>query len=144
MITNELVNKSIDYIMQHLDDNISIDDVANYCHFSKYYFSRVFKAETGESIYAFIKRLKMNQNALKLKIEKSKSIIDIGLDYGYSSSNYSSVFKKQHSISLVEFRKSLETSSLQQPFYPDKCAQFQSFEEYDNKINIKELNYKVV
>ena len=58
MITNELVKQSIDYIMAHLDEEISIEDVTDYCHFSKYYFSRVFKAETGESIYAFIKRLK--------------------------------------------------------------------------------------
>ncbi|KZL90227.1 hypothetical protein CLMAG_39980 [Clostridium magnum DSM 2767] len=32
MITNELVIKSIDYIMQHLDEEISIEDVADYCH----------------------------------------------------------------------------------------------------------------
>lgn len=59
MITNELVIKSIDYIMEHLEEEISIEEVADYCHLSKFYFSRVFKAETGESIYAFIKRLKM-------------------------------------------------------------------------------------
>lgn len=39
MITNELVIQSIDYIIQHLDEGISIEDVADYCHLSKYYFS---------------------------------------------------------------------------------------------------------
>lgn len=90
MITNELVKQSIDYIVQHLDEDISIEDVANYCHYSKYHFSRVFKAETGESIYAFIKRLKMEQSALKIKHERDKPITEIAVGYGYTSSNYSS------------------------------------------------------
>jgi len=37
MITNQLVNQSIDYIMRHLDEEISIEDVADHCHFSKYF-----------------------------------------------------------------------------------------------------------
>lgn len=144
MITNELVIQSIDYIMQHLDEEISIEDVANYCHLSKYYFSRVFKAETGESIYAFIKRLKMEQSTFRLKVEKDKSITDIGYDYGYSPSNYSSVFKKHNNISPSEFRKGKYTECVPNPFYQDKLASFKSFEEYDKQISIQELDDFVV
>lgn len=139
MITKELVNKSIDYIMQHLDEDISIEDVADYCHFSKYYFSRVFKAETGESIYAFIKRLKLEQSALRLKIEKEKSITDIGFDYGYSPSNYSSAFRKCHKISPAQFRKEIDISSVVHPIFTDKFTKFKLFEDYNKQIIIKEL-----
>lgn len=140
MITNKLVNQSIDYIMRHLDEEISIEDVAAYCHFSKYYFSRVFKAETGESIYAFIKRLKMEQSAFRLKIEKDKSITDIGFDYGYSPSNYCSAFKKHHNMSPSEFRRVVNNSCVPHPYFPDMHARYQSFEEYDQKIKIQEFN----
>ncbi len=139
MITNEIVNRSIDYIMQHLDEEITIEDVAKHCHFSKYYFSRVFKAETGESIYAFIKRLKMEQSALRLKTEKDKSITDIGFDYGYSPSNYSTVFKKHHNISPVEFRKGVSTTYVPHPFLPYDSSKLKSFEEYDKQISIQEF-----
>lgn len=144
MITNQLVNQSIDYIMRHLDEEISIEDVADHCHFSKYYFSRVFKEKTGESIYAFIKRLKMEQSAVRLKIEKDKSITDIGSDYGYSPSNYCSAFKKHHNISPAEFRKDMNTTCVPHPFYPDKIARFQSYEEYNQHILIQELDDFVV
>lgn len=144
MIINELVNKSINYIMKHLDEDISIEDVADYCHFSKYYFSRVFKAETGESIYAFIKRLKMEQSALRLKIEKDKSITDIGLDYGYTPSNYSSAFKKCQNLSPVQFRKGVNTSYVRHPNFPDKFTKFQSYEEYNQQITIQEFSDFVV
>jgi AraC-type DNA-binding domain-containing proteins len=144
MIAKELVNQSIDYIMRHLDEEISIEDVANYCHFSKYYFSRVFKAETGESIYTFMKRLKMEQSAIKIKIEKDKSITDIALDHGYSSSNYSSAFKKHHNFSPSEFRKGMSATCVPHPFYSNKLARFQSFTEYDQHILIQELDDFVV
>lgn len=140
MIKNELVSRSIDYIMQHLDEEISVEDVADHCHFSKYYFGRVFKKETGESIYSFIKRMKIEQSAINLKIEKDKSITDIGLEYGYSSSNYSSAFKKHLKVSPSGFRKGIDRTWAPNPFYPEKHARFQSFEKYDQQIQIQELN----
>ncbi|NMM62458.1 AraC family transcriptional regulator [Clostridium sp. P21] len=144
MITNELVTQSIDYIVQHLDEGISIEDVADYCHLSKYYFSRVFKAETGESMYAFIKRLRMEQSAFRLKVEKDKSITGIGYDYGYSPSNYSSVFKKHNNISPVQFRNGKYAECVTNPFYQDKLVKFQSFEEYGKQIHIQQMNDFVV
>jgi len=138
-ITNDAVNRGIEYIMRHLEDEISIDDVARHCNISKYHFSRVFRSQTGQSMYGFIKRLKMDQSALKLKIEKKKSITDIGLDYGYSSSNYSSAFKKHHAISPLEFRRLVNTSCVEHPFFEDVKASFLSFEEYDKEIRIEDL-----
>lgn len=140
IIISILIKQSIDYIMQHIDEDISIGDVADYCNYSKYHFSRIFKAETGESIYSFIKRLKMERSALMLKLEKDKSITDIGVSYGYSSSNYSSAFRKHHHISPAEFRKAMNTTIAPNPFYSDKQARFQSFKEYNQQIIIKELD----
>jgi len=111
--------------------------VADHCHLSKYYLCRVFKAETGEGVYAFIKRLKMEQSAIEMKLGKDKSITDIGMTYGYSSSNYSTAFKKHHHLSPAEFRKTVNTSCAPHPFIPDQLARFQSFEVYDQKIEIR-------
>lgn len=61
MIRNKAVNDAIDFIMQHINEDLSVDDIAAHCHFSKYYFSRLFRSETGESIYSFIKRLRVLQ-----------------------------------------------------------------------------------
>lgn len=140
MIANELVSRGIDYILQHIDEEISIEDVANHCHFSKYYFSRIFKAETGESIYAFIKRLKMEHSAISIKLEKEKTITDIGIDYGYSSSNYSSAFKKHHHIAPADFRKKPHGTSVPHPFDTDRHDSFQSYEAYALRTQIQECD----
>lgn len=139
MNKKKLINDSIEYIIQHFDEGISIEDVAEHFHFSKYYFCRAFKEETGESIYAFMKRLKMDQSAIDIKLEKDKAITDIGLDYGYSSSNYSSAFRKHHNISPVEFRKLTNSTSIYSPFYPQELASFGTFEDYASRITIQEL-----
>lgn len=140
MIKKELINQSIDYIMQHVDEDISIGDVADYFHFSKYYFCRVFKEVTGESIYAFMKRLKMNQSAVAIKLEKDKAITDIGLDYGYSSSNYSTAFKKHHHVSPAEFRKYTNVTSMSNPFHSKELASFETFDNYESRIKIQEMD----
>lgn len=137
MITSEIVNQAINYIMQHIGEEIRIEDVAKHCNFSKYHFSRIFKAETGESIYAFIKRLKLEQSAFRLKVERGKTITDIGFEYGYSPSNYSSVFKEYHNASPMEFRKKITQHSMMHPFYPNTVNDMESFEECNKKISIE-------
>jgi len=140
MIKSEAINRSISYIMDHLDEDISIDDVAACCHFSKYHFCRMFKEATGESVYTFIKRMKMNQSALRLQIEKGKSITDIGLDYGYSSTNYSAVFKKQHEVAPAQYRKVTQDKYVPSPYYRDGYSGYLPFEEYQKIVTVQQLS----
>ena len=43
MITSEAVNRAIDYILEHLEEDLSLEKVAMHCHFSKYYFFLIYK-----------------------------------------------------------------------------------------------------
>lgn len=107
MIENETINKAYNYILEHIEEDIQVEDVANFCNYSKFYFNRLFKAETGESVYAFIKRVKMEQSAFRIKVERQKSLTDIGNEYGYSSSNFSTAFRQHHNMSPADFRKNI-------------------------------------
>ena len=136
MIKRELISQSIDYMLQHLDDGITIKEVANHFHYSEFYFSRIFKAVTGKSVYSFIKHLKMDQSAIDIKLKQQKAITDIGLDYGYSSSNFSSAFRHHHSFSPTEFRKSTGATSIANPFKPEIVDCFETFDKYDSEMKI--------
>lgn len=145
MITNEYVNRAIEYILNHIGEEISVDEVAKHCNFSKYYFSRVFKAVTGESIYEFIKRVKMEQSAFRIKVEKSRSITDISSEYGYSSSNYSSAFKQHHKRSPIKFRRNITKDSLVNPIFSNAVTNPTTFQECNEKISIETLeDYYVI
>ena len=145
MITNKIINQAIDYILQHTEEEITLEKVAAYCHFSKFYFCRLFKAQTGESVYAFIKRIKLEQSAFRLKTEQERSITEISADYGYSSSNYSSAFKLHYHMTPIAFRKKSYQHSMEHPFFHKEQWQIESFEECNSKITMEEIpNHNVI
>lgn len=140
MDRKKLIDQSIDYIMQHLDGDLSLDTLSAQFYISKYHFSRIFKEQTGETVYAFIKRCRVDQSAIDMKLNPTKSITDIGLDYGYSSSNYSSVFRKHHHTSPTHFKRSVPAHSMPVPFAPERVVHFKTAEEYATQIEIQELD----
>ena len=139
MIENQIVNKAIEYIFSHLEQELSVEAIAEYCGFSKFYLSRLFKAETGESIYAFIKRLKVEQSAWRLKVEKGRSITEIGNEFGYSASNYATLFKEHFEKTPAQFRKDIEEISINHAFVHGRKNQLETYEECCKKITIENL-----
>ena len=139
MIQNQIVNKAIEYIFSHLEQELSVEAIAEYCGFSKFYLSRLFKAETGESIYAFIKRLKVEQSAWRLKVEKGRSITEIGNEFGYSASNYATLFKEHFEKTPAQFRKDIEGISINHAFVHGRKNQLETYEECCKKITIENL-----
>ncbi|MGN0438291.1 MAG: GyrI-like domain-containing protein [Lachnospiraceae bacterium] len=107
-IRSAVINKAINYIFDHIEEDITVDDVARHCAYSKYHLTRMFKEDTDEALYQFIKRVRLERSAWRLKVEKEKSITEIGEDYGYSSSNFATAFKKHLDISPADFRKMSE------------------------------------
>ena len=145
MITSEAVNRAIDYIMEHIEEDLSLEQVADHCHFSKYYFSRLFKAQTGESVCGFIRRVRLEQSAFRLKTERERSITDIGADYGYSPSNYSSAFRLRYQTTPVNFRRKSYDRSVNHPFFHHESWQVETFEECQSKIQVREVpDFRVI
>lgn len=115
----KIVNQAIDYILDHLDEPISVQDVADYCYVSRYHFNRIFKSIVQESVYQFIKRVKIEQAAFKLMVEDQRLITDIGLEYGYESANFTNVFKQQYKNNPYTFKQQLKD-----PQFMEKCSLF--------------------
>lgn len=107
-ISKDMVTRAITYILSNLEEDICVDDVASHCAVSKYHLSRVFREETGEALYKFILRSRLERSAWRLKVERHRSVTEIGSDYGYSPSNYATVFRKLYSTSPSDFRRTSE------------------------------------
>lgn len=112
MVHNKAINCAIDYIRAHLEEDLTVKEIAEQCHFSKFYFNRLFKSVVGESVYAFIKRMRIEKSAFRMKYEPEKSITEIGEHYGYSASNYSVAFKKHYGQSPVTFIKARKNARI--------------------------------
>ena len=132
--------QAVGYILEHIGEDLTVDRVADHCHFSKFYFSRRFKAETGESPYAFIRRARLEESAFRLKTEPGRSITDIGWDYGCSSSNYSSVFRQHFGARPQEFRRNAFQASFQHPFcHYRESAGLDALEKLGDGVEYRDL-----
>lgn len=62
-IRSAVINQAINYIFEHIDEEISVDDVAKHCAYSKYHLMRMFREDMDEALYQFIKRIRIERSA---------------------------------------------------------------------------------
>ena len=78
------VNVVVEYIIQHLGEDIDLKSLARISNFSPFYFHRIMKAFLGEPIGTFIVRTR-TEAAARLLRYSDIPIADIAYRIGYSS-----------------------------------------------------------
>lgn len=102
---NSVILKAKSYIDENYSKDISLDDVSRILDISPYYFSKLFKEETGENFIEYLTNIRI-EKAKKLLQNREISIKNICADTGYSDPNYfSRIFKKQVGITPTEYRE---------------------------------------
>ena len=95
----------VSYIQRHLDDEITLDELADVAYFSKYHFHRIFAGMMGETLKKFIRRLRLERAALNL-IKTNRSVVDIAFQAGYESHEaFTRAFKEMFAAPPQNFRK---------------------------------------
>ncbi len=138
VICSAVINQAINFIFEHLDEEITVDDVARHCCYSKYHLMWMFKKDTDEAIYQFMKRIRLERSAWRLKVEKGRSITEIGIDYSYSSSNFATAFKKHLNMSPIDYRRKSEQIVQQSSF--SHGISLDELERTENLLTIEWLN----
>lgn len=99
--------KTIQYIDNHIDGNLSLEKVSEVSAYSPFHFHRIFKLVTGETLQNYIIRKKIEKSALHLAIHKSMEIKEIYWNLGFSNhSAFCKTFKKYYGLAPTEFRRS--------------------------------------
>jgi len=97
------IKSSIDYIEDHIYEDIKVEDIANNVYISSYYLQTGFQIMTGYSIGEYIKGRKLYLAALDLK--QNKKIIDVALKYGYETpESFTKAFKRFHGFSPSQIK----------------------------------------
>lgn len=98
-----LCQRLIEYIEEHLNENLSLERLAEEFFVSKYHVAHVFKENIGMSIHQFItkKRLSLCREAIlgKMSIKEAYQTFGFG-DY----SSFYRAFKKEYGISPKDFK----------------------------------------
>ncbi|MEK8130564.1 response regulator [Paenibacillus filicis] len=83
------------YVLLHLDQKITLGEVAERLFLNASYFSRLFKKETGENFIEYVNRMKM-ERAKELLNESNRTIEDISQALGYDNKGYFVKLFKSH------------------------------------------------
>jgi AraC family transcriptional regulator len=99
------VNRVIDHIHDHLGEELSLAELARVAAFSPFHFHRVFKAITGETLFGFIHRTRIERAAGALVLRSRQSVLEVALDYGFSSpAVFARAFRARFGMSATEWR----------------------------------------
>lgn len=104
-INQSMVNSLQQYILNHLSQEISIDDLAFQAGLSKFYFLKEFKKFTGITPYQFILKLKLDRSKELLR-ETDRSISEIAYELSFSDqSHFTRTFTKTFGYSPKNYKK---------------------------------------
>ncbi len=102
------IDRVIDYLRANLHRPVKLAELAHVAWFSEFHFHRIFTAVSGETLNNFTNRLRLEKAARLLRYSE-KSLTDIALDCGFSSSaTFSRAFRSGYDTSPSQFRRSGE------------------------------------
>ena len=94
----------IDYIEEHITEEIDFNDVAKIAYCGIYQFGRIFSYVVGVSFAEYIRNRRLSLAALEIKSGGVK-VIDIAMKYGYNSpESFTRAFREMHGVSPIEAR----------------------------------------
>lgn len=126
------LNEAMNYIEEHIREEIDYDQAAQIACCSTYHFQRMFAYMAGIPLSEYIRRRRMSLAAVDLQNHDEK-IITVAMKYGYSSPTaFNRAFQSVHGIAPSLVKKG--------------NASIKSFPPISFKITVKgveELNYRV-
>lgn len=115
------IEQCIAYIENNLTHKVYIDDVLESTYYSYPHFHRIFMDFVGEPITTYIRKRKLSCAAEEL-INTKKSIIDIALDYNFSSQQtFNRAFTGYFGISPLKYRNTGMLDDIYRPFAFTDC-----------------------
>lgn len=102
---NEIIDQVKQYIQIHINERLRREDIAESVFISPGYLTRLFKQETGLSLFEYIARCRVDHARYLLEAGKY-SIGEIAGMVGYDNFSYfSEIFKKHTGMSPSEYQK---------------------------------------
>lgn len=99
------VQKVISYLQANYQNEIRLNDVADYIGMSEAAFSRFMKKRTGRNFIEYLNDLRLGIASRQL-VNSTKSIAEICFESGFNNiSNFNRLFKKRKGITPKEFRE---------------------------------------
>ncbi len=106
------LNIVLDYIRENPDNPGTLDELAAKACFSPWHFHRIFSGMTGESLKSYLRRIRLERAAQRLR-KTSQPVIHIALDAGFEShAAFTRAFGKAFGVSPNEYRNNSDIAEV--------------------------------
>lgn len=111
----DTVQAMIEYIDQHLEEDLSLETLGEQFYISKYYAAHEFKERTGISVHQYILKKRLQRCADEIKT--GKPVSRICTEYGFQDySSFYRAFRKEYNVSPKEYQMTYKHD----PMYPGR------------------------
>ncbi|MBR6523724.1 MAG: AraC family transcriptional regulator [Clostridia bacterium] len=101
----DLTDAIVGYFRENIGGKISLKEICTKVNYSRSFICKTFKEQTGETLFTYFNRLKMEE-AKKLLVKSSMSISDIARELGFAEpKHFGAVFKKHEGVSPSVYRQ---------------------------------------
>ena len=102
----EAIQKTLDYMEEHYEEELTIEQLSTIAHLSRFYYQRLFYRLTGYTVSEYLRSVRLKMAAGLLKADSGK-IMDIAMQCGFSShSTLTRAFRQCYGMSPAEYRAS--------------------------------------
>jgi AraC-like DNA-binding protein/ligand-binding sensor protein len=99
------------FVRSHVEEPITLNQVVDHVHVSRFYFCKLFKRVTGMTLTEYVARVRV-EKAKTLLVDPSMRISEVVYAAGFGSiPRFNSVFKSHVGMPPTEYRASLRSQS---------------------------------
>ncbi|SDK35729.1 AraC family transcriptional regulator [Billgrantia gudaonensis] len=101
-----LLMRAKEYILAHLEDDVSLDDISQAAHLSKYHFLRLFRQQFGITPHQYV--LNCRVNAACHALEAGVAPAEVAFRYGFTDlSHFNRRFKRIYGKTPNQYQRSV-------------------------------------
>ncbi|SDE32391.1 response regulator transcription factor [Sporomusa acidovorans] len=103
--TDGIIKKTCEYVLTHVEKDITLENIAAEVHVTKSYLGKLFKQRIGYNFTDYVTKVKMEHAKCLLRTGEYKNY-EVSEKLGYSSIDYfCRLFKQYSGMTPLEFRK---------------------------------------
>lgn len=137
------INEVVNFILHNLSEELSLQQLADIAKYSPFHFQKIFKQVVGESPKQYVIRMRLETAAHALVMHQHKTVTEIAMEHGFSSSaTFARSFKNYFGDSAESFR-SVPRGQNAERYQDNPSIQIKKVTSDEVELCLKSLNIRV-
>lgn len=100
---NKIIDQSITYIKDHINEELSAEKIANQVGYSTFHFCRIFSLVKGIPLMEYVRKYRLS--TARIELTENRKILDVALHYGFeSASGFSKSFRQEFGYTPTSYK----------------------------------------